>query len=113
MGSGGQAQPGKQQRASNPTRHTDPRAAKMADGGWDPCECIFNHEMAMRRLLSLLRQSQAYCTDSECTQDGLPGPPQGAGDSSFFLMMMAWMVLAFVMCLLRPSSMRRGDQKPS
>ena len=30
----------------------------MADGGWDPCECIFNHEMAMRRLLSLLRNSQ-------------------------------------------------------
>ena len=30
----------------------------MADGGWDPCECIFNHEMAMRRLLSLLRSSQ-------------------------------------------------------
>jgi hypothetical protein len=27
----------------------------MADGGFDPCECIFNHEMAMRRLLSLLR----------------------------------------------------------
>jgi len=85
----------------------------MADGGWDPCECIFNHEMAMRRLLSLLRQSQAYCTDSECTQDGLPGPPQGAGDSSFFLMVMAWMVLAFVMYFLRPASMRRGDQKPS
>ncbi len=41
---------------------------KMADGGFDPCECIFNHEMAMRRLLSLLRQSQSYCTDNECMQ---------------------------------------------
>lgn len=42
----------------------------MADGagGFDPCECIFNHEMAMRRLLSLLRQSQSYCTDEECSQ---------------------------------------------
>ena len=40
----------------------------MADGGFDPCECIFNHEMAMRRLLSLLRQSQSYCTDNECVQ---------------------------------------------
>ena len=39
----------------------------MSDGGFDPCECIFNHEMAMRRLLSLLRQSQSYCTDNECT----------------------------------------------
>ena len=43
---------------------------KMADGagGFDPCECIFNHEMAMRRLLSLLRQSQSYCTEEECHQ---------------------------------------------
>ena len=41
---------------------------KMADGGFDPCECIFNHEMAMRRLLSLLRQSQSYCTENECLQ---------------------------------------------
>ncbi len=41
----------------------------MADGGdFDPCECIFNHEMAMRRLLSLLRGSQSYCTDNECIQ---------------------------------------------
>jgi len=86
----------------------------MADGGFDPCECIFNHEMAMRRLLSLLRQSQAYCTDSECTQDGLPGPGQAAGDNSFFMMAMAWMVIAFLMYLFRPSSMRnRGDTKPS
>ena len=51
----------------------------MADGGFDPCECIFNHEMAMRRLLSLLRSSQAHCTDNECFQDGLPGPGQGDG----------------------------------
>ena len=36
--------------------------------GFDPCECIFSHEMAMRRLLSLLRQSQNYCTDNECIQ---------------------------------------------
>jgi hypothetical protein len=38
--------------------------------GFDPCECIFSHEMAMRRLLSLLRQSQSYCTDNECIQVG-------------------------------------------
>ena len=51
----------------------------MADGSFDPCECIFNHEMAMRRLLSLLRSSQAACTDNECFQDGLSGPGQGDG----------------------------------
>ncbi|KDR20087.1 hypothetical protein L798_05482 [Zootermopsis nevadensis] len=39
----------------------------MGDEG--PCEWIWNHEMTMRRLLSLLRQSQAYCTDSECLDE--------------------------------------------
>ena len=39
----------------------------MADGGdFDPCECIFNHEMAMRRLLSLLRS----VTNSSSTMRG-------------------------------------------
>lgn len=87
----------------------------MADGGFDPCECIFSHEMAMRRLLSLLRQSQSYCTDNECVQDGLPGPGQGnGGDNSFMLMAVAWVVLAMVLYLLRPQSMRgQGDAKPN
>ncbi|KAJ8964567.1 hypothetical protein NQ314_004871 [Rhamnusium bicolor] len=38
-------------------------------GGFDPCECIWGHEMAMRRLLNVLRNSQALCTDSECIID--------------------------------------------
>jgi len=70
--------------------------------------------MAMRRLLSLLRSSQGHCTDSECFQDGLPGPenPQGA-DGTFMMMAMAWMVMAFMMYLMRPQSMRNsGDTKP-
>jgi len=82
----------------------------MADGGFDPCECIFNHEMAMRRLLSLLRQSQSYCTDNECAQDGLPGPTEGNGDNTFFMMAMAWVVLAMFLYLFRPSALR-GDAK--
>ena len=55
-------------RAYSVKRYT--KKFKMADGagGFDPCECIFNHEMAMRRLLSLLRQSQSYCTEEECHQ---------------------------------------------
>lgn len=63
----------------------------MADE-FDACECFWNHEIAMRRLLSLvcaaagiafrtarltnctvsvyilqLRQGQSYCNDNECT----------------------------------------------
>merc|ERR1712055_1133529 len=78
---------------------------KMADG-FDPCECIFNHEMAMRRLLSLLRSSQSYCTDNECLQDGLPG----AGEpGNFMMMMMGWMMMALIMYFMRPQSMRSNN----
>jgi len=83
----------------------------MADG-FDPCECIFNHEMAMRRLLSLLRSSQSYCTDEECLQDGLPGPGEGtaAGDpGNFMMMMVGWMMMAMIMYFMRPQSMRNNS----
>eukprot|EP00092_Neocalanus_flemingeri_P095757 GFUD01121840.1.p1 GENE.GFUD01121840.1~~GFUD01121840.1.p1 ORF type:complete len:108 (+),score=28.11 GFUD01121840.1:172-495(+) len=84
----------------------------MADG-FDPCECIFNHEMAMRRLLSLLRSSQSYCTDNECLQDGLPGPGEGnvAADPGNFMMMMmfGWMMMAMLMYFMMPQSMRNNS----
>ena len=86
----------------------------MADGGFDPCECIFNHESAMQRLLNLLRNSQDTCTDTQCYQD-LPGP-QGAPDggmSSMMMMMVAWLVVATALFMMRPTSLRnQGDSKP-
>lgn len=86
----------------------------MSDPGWDPCECIFNHEMAMRRLLSLLRGSQSACTDTECFTDGLPTPGEGAGGAgepgSFMMMAMAWMVMAMMMYFMRPNSLRGEPQ---
>ena len=30
------------------------KVCKMADGGFDPCECIWNHENAMQRLMNLV-----------------------------------------------------------
>lgn len=69
--------------------------------------------MAMRRLISLLRQSQTYCTDTECLQE-LPGP-QGAptGGNSFMLLAMCWVVLAFALYMLRPKRLTaREDAKP-
>jgi len=77
----------------------------MAD---DPCECVFNHESAMRRLLSLLRNSQGYCTDSECVQE-FPGP-QGAGlladGQGWMMIAMLWGLLALALFFMRPNSMR-------
>ena len=43
-------------------------------------------------------------------QDGLPGPGQGTGDNGFAMMAMVWVVLAVVLYLFRPSSLR-GDSK--
>ncbi|XP_068176732.1 small integral membrane protein 14 isoform X2 [Antennarius striatus] len=82
----------------------------MAEGGFDPCECVCTHEYAMRRLINLLRQSQSYCTDTGCPQE-LPGPGSpagGDGDLTLTMVMMGWMVLAVVLFLLRPSSLRRS-----
>ena len=40
----------------------------------------------------------------------MPGPTQGSGDNTFMMMAMAWVVLAVVLYLFRPSSLR-GDSK--
>ncbi|XP_072943870.1 small integral membrane protein 14 [Epargyreus clarus] len=64
----------------------------------DPCECLWNHELAMRRLISLLRQGQSYCTDTECL-DALPSPQSAGGN---FLLVFAMMALAVAMYVLRP-----------
>ncbi|KAI5696979.1 hypothetical protein M8J75_003354 [Diaphorina citri] len=76
----------------------------------NPCECLFSHEMAMRRLLSFLRQSQTACTDTDCI-DALPGltnPTAPAGDNSFSIMLMMWVVVATVLFLMRPRRLRQG-----
>ncbi|XP_078072296.1 small integral membrane protein 14 [Mustelus asterias] len=79
----------------------------MAEGGFDPCECICSHEHAMRRLINLLRQSQSYCTDNECLQE-LPGPNASSdGGMTLSMIMMAWMIIALVLFLMRPASLRR------
>ncbi|KAM8939908.1 small integral membrane protein 14 [Pelodytes ibericus] len=79
----------------------------MAEGNFDPCECICSHDHAMRRLINLLRQSQSYCTDTECFQE-LPGP-NSSGDAgiSVTMIVMAWLVIGFTLFLLRPRSLRR------
>ncbi|KAF2880312.1 hypothetical protein ILUMI_25870 [Ignelater luminosus] len=74
------------------------------EGGFDPCECIWGHEMAMRRLLSLLRQSQAYCTDTECFQN-VTGPQNQNLDNCFLFMILTF-IFAVVMFYFRPRSQR-------
>ncbi|XP_044015422.1 small integral membrane protein 14-like isoform X2 [Aphidius gifuensis] len=81
----------------------------MGDEGFNVCECISNFEM-MQRLLSLLRQSQAYCTDNECLSlSRLPAPEEN-GDFLMIGMAFAVMILLY---LFRPNSLRQGpsDEK--
>ncbi|CAH1403430.1 unnamed protein product [Nezara viridula] len=82
----------------------------MSDDGMDLCENIWSHEMAMRRLLLLLRQSQSQCNDIECFQ-----PNQPRNDDGFMMMTICWMVVAFLLYFMRPSSIRNRekDVKPN
>lgn len=85
----------------------------MADDNMDICECIWSHELAMRRLLSLLRQSQSHCTETECIDEftGLPSAPLSESNS-FVMMAMLWMVVALVLFLLRPRNLRNNSPDP-
>jgi len=88
------------------------------DGGggapYDPCECIFSHEGAMRRLISLLRGSQSYCNEEQCFTDA-PNIQASNNDGGMTMMyvMMAWIIAAILLYLLRPASMRGGSEKPT
>ncbi|XP_054009001.1 small integral membrane protein 14 [Hylaeus anthracinus] len=75
----------------------------MADERFDLCECIWNHELATQRLLAILRQSQNYCTETECF---LPGSRDVQESSDFFT---TCLIIAFgiIMYVLRPNSLRR------
>ncbi|XP_052802125.1 small integral membrane protein 14-like [Mya arenaria] len=86
----------------------------MADG-FDPCECVWNHESAMQRLMNLLRNSQDACTDTQCFNE-LPGGDQSpdGGFSTMMLMLFGWLVMATALFLFRPRNMRNlGDTKPA
>ncbi|KAI8434696.1 hypothetical protein MSG28_003227 [Choristoneura fumiferana] len=74
----------------------------------DPCECIWNHELAMRRLISLLRHGQSYCTDTECV-DELPGLPRAESAGNSFLVMFLMMALAVAMYMMRPRRQQIQD----
>uniref|UniRef100_A0A8V0Z251 Small integral membrane protein 14 n=1 Tax=Gallus gallus TaxID=9031 RepID=A0A8V0Z251_CHICK len=66
-------------------------------------------ELTQEEVTVKLRQSQSYCTDTECLQE-LPGPNY-SGDNvvSFAMVVMAWVVIAFVLFLLRPSNLRNSS----
>ncbi|XP_055687999.1 small integral membrane protein 14 [Lutzomyia longipalpis] len=72
---------------------------------FDGCECIWSHEIAIRRLLTLLRQNQNYCTDTECIDLGASSRDS---DSTGFTTMTMFIVFAVILFFMRPSSLRRN-----
>uniref|UniRef100_A0A1I7UHU2 Small integral membrane protein 14 n=1 Tax=Caenorhabditis tropicalis TaxID=1561998 RepID=A0A1I7UHU2_9PELO len=68
----------------------------------DPCECFFDHESAMQRLLAMLRNSQADCTDTGCDTDGMGRE----GGNTMFMWTLLWTFMAMALYVMRPNSMR-------
>lgn len=78
----------------------------------DECACFWSHEFAMRRLLALLRQGQAYCTDTECIDLPSMGPnAQRADESSNFMLMTMLLIFAVILYFFRPNSLRRSGRE--
>jgi len=78
----------------------------MADE-FDPCECVYSQDSAMQRLLTMLRDGQSYCTDSECMEPPMSGNAN-PGDSTMLLMAL-WMIVAVALFFMRPDSARRSQ----
>jgi len=80
----------------------------MSGEGFDPCECMWNH-ISMQNLLSILRQSQDYCSDTECfSVSRIPGPQNSVQEPSDFLftcLMIGFVVLLYA---FRPRSLRQS-----
>jgi len=73
------------------------------DGGsFDGCECIWSHELAARRLINMIRQTQDYCTENECLTDG-QGGGSGGGSDMGMLFIGFWFLFAIVLYFMRPN----------
>ncbi|XP_024940580.1 small integral membrane protein 14 isoform X2 [Cephus cinctus] len=77
----------------------------MSDKGFDPCECIWSHELAMQRLLSI-RKGKCILMEKLNASFAVPGPRNGLPSSDFFLMCMTFGIIA-LMYALRPRSLRQ------
>jgi len=89
----------------------------MADEEFDACECFWSHELAMRRLLSMLRQGQSQCTDTECVDLIRPQTtPIESDEGSNFMFLTMLTIIALTLYVFRPMARRRqitSSNKPS
>ncbi|KAL6265073.1 hypothetical protein P5V15_005164 [Pogonomyrmex californicus] len=84
----------------------------MSDEGFDPCECMLN-QMSMQHLLSIIRQSQDYCSDTECfSLSRLPLGPQTNIQREHSPFLFTWLIIGFILFLFifRPNSLRQSTR---
>ncbi|XP_028134187.1 small integral membrane protein 14 [Diabrotica virgifera virgifera] len=85
----------------------------MSNEGFDPCQIVrglWEHEMSMRRLLDVLRNSQSYCTDNECLD---VGTSSSTANPDYMLLVVLAMFTAVFLYYFRPGSQTvHGDSKP-
>ncbi|XP_060528642.1 small integral membrane protein 14 [Cylas formicarius] len=84
-------------------------------GSFDPCACIWNHELAMRRLLNVLRNSQALCTDTECFETGATPPRTNPNNPDSLLILTVFFAAVLLLYMLRPRNqqIQQDVRKPS
>jgi len=81
----------------------------MADNGdYDPCECVemFTQQARMQRLLAMLRNSQSYCTDTECFNERPDS--EDIDQMHLWTLFLGFAFLAFMLYFVRFSSMING-----
>lgn len=84
------------------------RAITMSGEGFDPCECM-QHHLSVQHLLSILRQSQDYCTETECFNiPRVPGPQDVQEPTNGFLNICLIIGLIILMYAFRPRSLRQS-----
>jgi len=64
----------------------------------------------MQRLISMLRESQSYCTDSECFPEGSSMMPNS--NPIVWTYLFGFIIFAIVMFLLRPTTRTTDHGKP-
>ncbi|XP_058806945.1 small integral membrane protein 14 isoform X2 [Phymastichus coffea] len=78
--------------------------------GFDLCACLNGNDLMIQRLLSILRQSQEYCTDNEClTPPSLPASPNAQVESGDFMVVCLMMIFGMLLYVLRPNSLRQSS----
>ncbi|XP_056643726.1 small integral membrane protein 14-like [Diorhabda sublineata] len=86
----------------------------MSNENFNPCEIFWdqvNHELSMRRLLNVLRNSQSYCTDNECLDEG--SNSNATNPDQFLLIGLAFFAALFLYYFRPRPQAALGNSKPN